>query len=48
MPATRFELLKLKYDMVYRKLDRPTAQTQFQEKTNAPAAPAVGRARPPQ
>jgi hypothetical protein len=30
----RTELLKIKLDMVYRNIDRATAQTRFQEKTN--------------
>jgi len=38
----RIDLLKLKYDMVYRTKDRATAQTAFEAlKTNATAPPVT-------
>ena len=43
----RTDLLKIKFDMVYRGRDRATLQTQFQEKTN-PNPPVVNGGSEPQ
>ncbi len=43
----RTDLLKIKFDMVYRGRDRATLQTQFEEKTNPNPVPINGGAEPP-